>query len=187
MRRMKLFLMSLLTVSTISAQTSSLQINTDFRQFRTGYIPGNHTSSQRGTSSPVKTILHNSGINTTGGIAPQGSRRFIRACYLITPDEIENSQFGTGLVTSVGWTWIALEYQFAMTSGLLKVYLQNTADTTYTKGLSFGAALPGMTKVIDGVIIIPPGEGTYSLDIRHWRYRNVAVLSYCRLRSLRCV
>ncbi len=165
MRRTRLLLMSLLTVTTLSAQTTSLQINTDFRQFQKSYTPRTHTTSHRGTSSPVKTILQNSGINTAVGIVPQGSRRFIRACYLITPEEIAYSQFGSGFVTSVGWTWIALEYQSAMTSGLLKVYLQSTADTTYSKGLSYSAALPGMTKVIDGTIIIPPGEGTYSLDI----------------------
>jgi len=112
-----------------------------------------------------KTVLTNSGLNTESAIAPQGSRRFIKVCYLITPNEMTYSQFGASDVTSVGWTWIALATQSASTTGLLKVYLQNTSDTVYSKGTSFITATTGMTKVIDGSITILSGEGTFEINV----------------------
>lgn len=111
-----------------------------------------------------KTVLPNSGLNTESALAPQGSRRFIKVCYLITPQEMSNSQFGANTVASVGWTWIALSSQSASTTGTLKVYLQNTSDTFYSKGSSFVSAITGMTKVIDGSITIPSGEGTFEIN-----------------------
>lgn len=115
-------------------------------------------------SAGFKTVLSNSGLNTESALAPQGSRRFIKVCYLITPEEMSNSQFGASSVTSVGWTWIGLAAQSVTTSGLLKVYLQNTSDTFYSKGNSFASALIGMTKLIDGTLSIPSGEGTFELN-----------------------
>ena len=129
------------------------------------YITSYGQSIMRGISDPVKTVLPNSGANLTAPCAPQGSRRFIRACYLITPEEMKNSQFGGNLVSSVGWTWIALDMQNITTTGMLRVYLKNTSDTSYSRGTSFASAISGMTKLIDGFITLPFGEGTYSLDV----------------------
>ncbi len=130
-----------------------------------GYISSERANLRAGSSDPVKVVLPNSGANLTLPCAPQGSRRFIRACYLITPDEMAYSQFGVGMVSSVGWTWIALESQNITTSGSLKVFLQNTSDSVYSKGTSFASAIGGMTKLIDGSITIPAGEGTFSIDV----------------------
>ncbi len=130
-----------------------------------GYITDNGRSVMRGIPDPVKTVIPNSGANVTTPCAPQGSRRFIRACYLITPGEMKNSQFGANIVTSVGWTWIALDLQSIATTGTLRVYLQNTSDTGYSKGTSFSSAISGMTIMIDGVLALPSGEGTYSIDV----------------------
>ena len=131
----------------------------------TGYVTEHGQSVMRGISDPVKTVLPNSGANLTLPCAPQGSRRFIRACYLITPEEMKNSQFGANTVTSVGWTWIALDMQNITTTGVLRVYLGNTSDSVYSRGTSFASAISGMTKLIDGFITLPFGEGTYSIDV----------------------
>ena len=130
-----------------------------------GHLTENGRSVMRSISGSVKSVLPNSGANVTAPCAPQGSRRFIRACYLITPEEMKNSQFGSNPVTSAGWTWIALDFQNIASTGLLRVYLQNTSDTAYSKGTSFAAAISGMTKLIDGSLSLPAGEGTYSIDV----------------------
>lgn len=111
-----------------------------------------------------KTVLPNSGFNSELPLAPQGSRRYIKVCYLITPQEMTNSQFGTNSVTSVGWSWIALAQQSGSATGTIKVYLQNTTDVSYSKSTSFASAITGMTKVIDDSITIPADEGTFEIN-----------------------
>lgn len=162
MKEVTLISLFLLLTVTVSAQQFAPG---DHKKIRTGYSKIPVTAHNRGTPANIKTVLYNSGANTTASIAPQGSRRFIRSVYLVTPDEMSESQFGSSTVTSVGWTWIALEFQSASTTGLIRVYLQNTSDTVYSKGTSFTSALAGMTKVIEGSLIIPSGEGTYSIDV----------------------
>ncbi|MBX2874405.1 MAG: fibronectin type III domain-containing protein, partial [Saprospiraceae bacterium] len=60
-------------------------------------------------------------------IAPQGGLRFQRHLYLITPAEMLETEFTSGMsVNGIGFTLAAA--QSDTTRGLLKVYLQNTAD-----------------------------------------------------------
>jgi len=59
--------------------------------------------------------------------APQGGLRFQRHMYLITPAEMQQTAFSSGMpVNGIGFTFAAA--QSDTTRGQLKVYLQNTTD-----------------------------------------------------------
>jgi hypothetical protein len=152
-------------ITQVSAQTVQRLVYNQQKPLQSGFVSRQINEINNGAPDPVKTVLKNSGTNVTTPCAPQGSRRYIRACYLITPGEMLSSQFGTGNVSSVGWSWIALQRQFTSTSGSLRVYMQNSNNITYSKGTSFATALIGMTKMIDGTISIPASEGTFNIDI----------------------
>ncbi len=165
MSKILIILLTSFIITGASAQTFQRIENYVPKPMQRGFSLQQKNVSSNGVTDPVKIVLKNSGINVTSACAPQGSRRFIRACYLITPGEMNSSQFGTGVVTSVGWSWIALQRQFTSTTGSLKVYLQSTSDNTYSKGTSFAFALVGMTKLTDGTISIPASDGTFSIDV----------------------
>ncbi len=50
-------------------------------------------------------------------------------------------------------------------SAPLRIYLQNTSDTTYSKGLSFSAAIVGMTKVHDATTLLPGVVGSFDIAL----------------------
>jgi hypothetical protein len=116
-------------------------------------------------SNSYTTVVSGNSSLSTNGRAPQGSRAFVNSCYFISKGELDSSGFGADTVFSVGWTWEASTSQSVNTTGSLKVYIQNTSDTAYNKGLNFSTALSGMSKVIDGIIKIPYGSGPIKIDI----------------------
>lgn len=60
-------------------------------------------------------------------VAPQGGLRFQRHMYLITAEEMQQTEFNAGLmINGIGFTLAAA--QSDTTRGQLKVYLQNTSD-----------------------------------------------------------
>ncbi len=100
--------------------------------------------------------------------APQGSQRYERAAYLLTPDELHSAGFVKDKVlTGIGFTYFAA--QSAATTGSFKVYLQNTTDATYQKASTnwTNAAqtgiTDGMTLVHNQSLTIPAADG--NLDI----------------------
>ncbi|MFN0275317.1 MAG: MopE-related protein [Chitinophagales bacterium] len=114
------------------------------------------------------TVLPNNNASSGNGRAPQGSRLYINTMYLITPTEMTNSGFGVDQITSIGWTWLAASVsgglaQNISTTGTLKVYVQSTTNTVYSKGTTFSTA--GMTKIIDGTITIPTTTTNFQLDV----------------------
>ncbi len=119
-----------------------------------------------GLQAAIIPVLVANGTSNNGR-APQGSRLFVNTVYLITPTEMTNSLFGADLVTSVGWEWapVGASFQNAQTTGTLRVYIQNTTNTTYSKGTNFTNALAGMTKIIDGTITIPAGATPFTVDV----------------------
>lgn len=111
----------------------------------------------------VISVLPGNGATSGNGRAPQGSRTFVNTLYYINSSELTASGFGADLVTSVGWTWTATTPQNAITTGNIKVYLQNSADLVYSKGTTFSTV--GMTKVIDGTITITNSGVQFSIDV----------------------
>ena len=119
------------------------------------------------------TVLPTNNSTSTNGRAPQGSRRFIRTVYLITPADMTASGFGATTVSSVGWRWNVASPPAAgapmgqdiATTGNLKIYLQSTTDLGYAKGTNYTTAISGMTLVENGTITIPPGTAEINIDV----------------------
>lgn len=117
------------------------------------------------------TILPGNGSTSGNGRAPQGSRLYIKDVYYISPSEVAAALSGPSLINSIGWTWNKAGAagtpvsQSVQTTGDLVVYMQNSADVSYTKGSSFSAAITGMTKVYNGTITIPTGTAEITIDL----------------------
>ncbi|MEX0595639.1 MAG: hypothetical protein WD512_03990, partial [Candidatus Paceibacterota bacterium] len=88
------------------------------------------------------------------GRAPQGSQRYNRSIWIITPTEVAAS----GLTTGATFNSITFTYttpQNIPTSGNIIVYLENTTDITDTKSTTWATAITGMTVVSNGAVTIP--------------------------------
>jgi len=93
--------------------------------------------------------------------APSVRYRYARAVYLITATEFAGSGLLNGSITGIGWL-----YQTApglVGAAPLKVYLQNTTDTTNTKSTTWSTAISGMTLVHDATTTLP--NATIPFDI----------------------
>jgi hypothetical protein len=101
--------------------------------------------------------------------APQGSQRYVRTVYLLTPDELKNAGFVSGKVlTAIGFSYLAQLDTITATTGGFKVYLQNTLDATYQKASTnwtngSTGIIDNMTLVHNANLTIPPSVG--NLDI----------------------
>lgn len=120
---------------------------------------------------PYWYVIYGNNSTSGNGRAPQGSRRYIRTVYLIPEAELYASGFGISTVRSVGWNWnnpngagspLAQNIQ---TTGNIKIYLQNTTDVNYSKGLDFPTAISGMTLVANTTITIPTGLSQIEIDV----------------------
>jgi len=108
-------------------------------------------------------VLPTSGSTSGNSRAPQGTQRYIRTCYVISPAEITAS----GLPTSSVLNAISFEYstaQNAATTGTMKVYLQNTTDATYLKtSTTWSDVITGMTLAHNASSTIPAATGFWDI------------------------
>ena len=108
-------------------------------------------------------VLPSSGSTSGNARAPQGTQRYIRTCYVISPAEITAS----GLPNSSVLNAISFEYstaQNAATTGTLKVYLQNTTDVTYLKtSTTWTDVITGMTLAHNASSTIPAATGFWDI------------------------
>lgn len=105
-----------------------------------------------------------SGGSTSGnGRAPQGAARFNRTHLIITAAEMTAGGFAAGdRVSGVGFTYSTA--QNIPTTGTLKVYLENTADASNLKSLTWANAIAGMTLVSDAPNTVPAALGDYNVE-----------------------
>ena len=115
-------------------------------------------------SCAILTALANDGSTSTLAPAPSARYANSRAVYLIRASELAaNGVLSGNSPTSLGWN-----YQTApgvAGAAPLKIYLQNTADTTYGKGLSFSAAIAGMTTVHNATTTLPGTAGPFDIAL----------------------
>ncbi len=122
------------------------------------------TATATATATPPncpRTVLPTNGAISVQNRAPSTRFAASRSAYLITPAEMAAAGYISGTSPiSIGWT-----YTTAPLSGSapLKIYLQNTSDTTYTKGTSFAAALTGMTLAHDATTSLPGTVGPFDV------------------------
>ncbi|MBL8008694.1 MAG: hypothetical protein JNJ56_14325 [Ignavibacteria bacterium] len=103
-------------------------------------------------------VLPNNASTSQNGRAPQAGRRFIRCVYIITPTEMTTSGYGAQAVNAIGWSYLGSLVPIPQSAtGTLKVYLQNTTNTTYSKTTSWTTSITGMTLVANGTINLSGG------------------------------
>ena len=112
----------------------------------------------------VATVLPNDNSSSGNARAPSTKFASSRAVYLIKATELAANGYASGqMPTSLGWTY----FTGPGVSGAapLKIYLQNTADTTYTKGTSFSTAITGMTLVHNATTTLPGTVGPFDIPL----------------------
>lgn len=112
----------------------------------------------------VKAPMHNS---TTQVRAPNGTANAasMRACVLVLASELTNIQPGSQ-ITTFGFTLSNTPAMVSMpVSGNFTVYLENTSDVTYSKGVSFTTAITGMATVYNSTMTIPIATTTSSITL----------------------
>ncbi len=98
------------------------------------------------------------GTSTSGnGRAPQSSHKYTRTVYFISAAEMAAGGIDAGkILKGIGFNYRPAEaIPTATASGNLKIYLQNTAATSYGKGTDWTTSITGMTKVSDAAATIP--------------------------------
>lgn len=126
-------------------------------------LPDDTAARLTGTLACAVPVLPHNGSTTNGLLVPSTRLAYSRGVYLIRPSELAASGYQPGSSpTALSWT-----YQTAPSiSGAapLRILLQNTSDTTYTKGTSFSAAIGGMTVVHNASTTLPAAAGPFSVN-----------------------
>lgn len=111
----------------------------------------------------VVTALPNNGGTSVNERAPNSNFLFGRSVYLITAAEMaasgiaQNTQIG-----AIGWTYAVAPG--ATATGSLKIYMQNTTDTTNVKSTTYATAIAPMTLVHNAAAeTLPSGAVTFTI------------------------
>ncbi len=110
------------------------------------------------------TVLPNDNSTSANARAPSTKFAFSRAVYLIKATELAANGYTSGnSPSSVGWSYNIPPGISG--SAPLKIYLQNTTDTTYMKGTSFSAAITGMTVAHNATTTLPGTAGPFDITL----------------------
>jgi FG-GAP-like repeat len=110
------------------------------------------------------TVLPGGGGTSTNARAPSTRFAASRAVYLIRASELAAAGYAPGQVpTTIGWNYSTAPGVSG--AAPLKVYLQNTTDTTFSKTTSFTSATTGMTKVHDATTTLPSTIGAFDITL----------------------
>lgn len=104
----------------------------------------------------IKTIIPPLVTGTSANRAPNGTaaHTYFRGSFLVIPSEMTDLPPNT-VITHLGFS-LGTGASSAV-AGNIKLYLQNTADVSWTKGVgpTWATAIAGMTLVYDGPLTIP--------------------------------
>jgi hypothetical protein len=117
-----------------------------------------------GSASCPQVVLANDNSTSTNARVPSTRFASSRSVYLIKATELAALGYVSGASpTIIGWNYSTAPGVSG--SAPLKIYLQNTADTTYLKGTSFSAAIVGMTTVHNATTTLPATAGPFSVAL----------------------
>jgi hypothetical protein len=116
----------------------------------------------------LTTVIKNNGSTSPNSRAPQGSERYIRTCYIISASELANANVPLGAMF-MKWGFTYDQSQNNPTTGVLKIYLQNTTDKTWSKSLTWtngsNGTIDAMTLVHNGSVTIPAAAGSWDIPL----------------------
>ena len=123
----------------------------------TGTATATATATQTPNNCPL-TVIPNTNTVSQNARVPMLRYASSHSVYLLTASDMAAAGYTSGTSPiSIGWN-----YQIGngiSGSAPMKVFLQNTSDTTYTKGTSFASAVAGMTTVHNATTQLPAGSG----------------------------
>jgi hypothetical protein len=103
------------------------------------------------------------GSTSSFGRAPQGERAVTRTVFIVTAAEMAAGGFST----NDGISGLGFSYETAQdiaTAGDIKIYLENSASVTNTKGTNWAGVITGMTLVSDAATTVPAVVGDYNIE-----------------------
>ena len=114
--------------------------------------------------------LPNNGYTSTAGRAPQAAAKANRAVYLITATELADAGYTTGdVINAIGFNY-PVASEKAVTSTTFAMYMENTAETSNSKSLTWDTAIAGMTTVSTENITIPTTTGLFYISVNPFTY-----------------
>ncbi len=109
------------------------------------------------------TVLPNDGGTSANARAPSTRFAGSRAHYLITAAELAAAGYTAGAIPgTIGWTYDTAPV--ATGSAPLKIYLENTSDTTNLKSATWATAISTMTTVHDATTNLPGTAGPFEVS-----------------------
>jgi hypothetical protein len=102
---------------------------------------------------------------TTQVRAPNGTATatYMRAATIVTAAEYANAGItANNNLRSMGFRFSAPST--GVMTGIMKIYLQNTTDATYSKGTAWTGITPGMTLVFDDTVTVAQGALVYDME-----------------------
>ncbi|HAD35115.1 MAG TPA: hypothetical protein DCF44_11595, partial [Chitinophagaceae bacterium] len=109
-------------------------------------------------------VVPNLNLQANSGFAPQGHFRTTRTVFLITPAEMTAS----GMPTSQVLNQLRVNQSVPANpgaSGTVNIYLENTTNTVYSKGLVWATAISTMTQVATNLpLTLPSVAGYYGMN-----------------------
>lgn len=98
--------------------------------------------------------------------APSGnsSQKYQRSVFLVPQSELSHMVLTNSVVTDFGFD-LVFGTAVAPVAGNFTVYLQNTTDVVYNKGLNFATALTGMQQSYAGAMTIPLSSGGTTMGV----------------------
>ena len=105
-------------------------------------------------------VLPDDGTSSGNARAPVAKFEYSRVVYIITPQEMSAAGF-LGPLTAIGWSYFTAPGVTG--TAPLKIYLQNTNDTTLTKSTVWANVINGMTLVHDVATTLPNVVGDFKI------------------------
>ncbi len=117
----------------------------------------------------IRSILPGDNSSTSVGKAPQGYYRYTRTVYIISAAELAAAGVPKGVTfTSLGFNYVLA--QKVATTGLVKIYLQNSTDAAFAKtnmiwSDSVSGIIDNMTLVHNDSVTIPAATGPLDITL----------------------
>ena len=112
----------------------------------------------------VINVLPNNGGTSGFERAPHVGYRYGRSVYLITQAELQAAKYASGSSpTTIGWNYQTAPGLVGMAP--LKIYMQNTTDTTNNKSGTWLTAIVGMTVVHNATTTLPNVTGPFDISL----------------------
>ena len=112
----------------------------------------------------VQAPIYDGSSTRISGPSAFSTQKYQRSVFLITQTELGLMSLTNSVVTGFGFD-MRFGTSGAAAAGNFTVYLENTSDLTYNKGLDFTVAITGMQQSYAGAMTIPQSNGGTTMGV----------------------